>query len=234
MLSALPVLAAALAALAVLALPGLPAVLALRLRPLTALASLAPFSLLVITLAAETGRLLGVPWTPLSPLVLALALGAALWPLRRFLRPEPALTEPATAAPVGADRATSAAQTVAAGPLVALAATARGRAAVLATGLLIGGGTIAIQALSVMGSVRAVSQTYDGVFHLSAVRHILRMGDASAWTVGGMTALPGVERYYPSLWHQTVSLATQLSGQEIPLVTNLVMLLAAAVVWPLG
>ena len=244
MLSALPVLAAALAALAVLALPGLPAVLALRLRPLTALASLAPFSLLVITLAAETGRLLGVPWTPLSPLVLALALGAALWPLRRFLRPEPALTEPATAAPVGADRATSAAQpgtdqtgaaqTVAAGPLVALAATARGRAAVLATGLLIGGGTIAIQALSVMGSVRAVSQTYDGVFHLSAVRYILRMGDASAWTVGGMTALPGVERYYPSLWHQTVSLATQLSGQEIPLVTNLVMLLAAAVVWPLG
>src|SRR5699024_7339922 len=51
---------------------------------LTALASLAAFSLLVITLTAEAGRMLGVPWTPLSPLVLALVLGAALWPLRQL------------------------------------------------------------------------------------------------------------------------------------------------------
>lgn len=231
MLTVLPLLAAALAAVAVLALPGLPAVLALRLRPLTALASLAPFSLLVITLAAETGRLLGVPWTPLSPLVLALVLGAALWPLRRFLRAAPGSAQDGDTDAAGATAAERAAP---AGPLGALAATAKGRAAVLTTGLLIGGGTIAVQAVSVMGSVRAVSQTFDNVFHLSAVRHILRLGDASAWTVGGMTALPGVERYYPSLWHQTVSLATQLSGQEIPLVSNMVMLLAAAVVWPLG
>lgn len=229
MLTALHVLAAAAAAILVLALPGLPAVLALRLRPLTALAALAPASLVVVTLAAEAGHLLGVPWSPLSPLVLAAALGAALWPLRRRL------------APIGADHAGSsdadgvdADASSAATPLRALAASPRGRAAALLTGLVIGGGVITVQALGAMGSVRAVSQTYDNVFHLNAVQYVLRHGDASAWTVGAMTALPGEEHYYPSLWHQAVSLVVQVSGQEIPLASNVVMLLLAAVVWPLG
>ena len=233
MLTALSTLAAAFAALLVLTLPGLPAVLALRLRPLTALVALVPFSLVVITLAAEAGRLLGVRWTFLSPLLLAAVLGAALWPLRRRLRADPGAAEGEPNGDAPATRR-SVEDVGPSGPLSALAASSRGRAAVIVTGLLIGGGVVAVRALSVMGSVHAVSQTYDNVFHLSAVRHILRLGDASAWTVGGMTALPGVERYYPSLWHQTVSLATQLSGQEIPLVSNMVMLLLAAVVWPLG
>ena len=251
MLTALHALAALVAAVLVLAVPGLPAVLMLRLRPLTALVALVPTSLLVIALAAEAGHLLAVPWTPLSPLVLALLLGAALWPLRRRLAAAPA---PRDAGPADA-RASSAVSSPSAGadddsdaaapgvavgraapavPLGALAASARGRAAVLLTGLVIGGGSILVQALGVMGSVRAVSQTYDNVFHLNAVRHVLRLGDASAWTVGGMTALPGEESFYPSLWHQAVSLVVQLSGQEIPLASNMLMLLLAAVVWPLG
>ena len=251
MLTALHALAALVAAVLVLTVPGLPAVLMLRLRPLTALVALVPTSLLVIALAAESGHLLSVPWTPLSPLVLALLLGAALWPLRRRLAAAPA---PRDAGPADV-RASSAVSLPSAGadddsdaaapgvvlgraapavPLGALAASARGRAAVLLTGLVIGGGSILVQALGVMGSVRAVSQTYDNVFHLNAVRHVLRLGDASAWTVGGMTALPGEESFYPSLWHQAVSLVVQLSGQEIPLVSNVLMLLLAAAVWPLG
>jgi hypothetical protein len=251
MLTALHALAALVAAVLVLAVPGLAAVLMLRLRPLTGLVALVPTSLLVIALAAEAGHLLAVPWTPLSPLVLALLLGAALWPLRRRLAAAPA---PRDAGPADA-RASSAVSSPSAGadddsdaaapgvavgraapavPLGALAASARERAAVLLTGLVIGGGSILVQALGVMGSVRAVSQTYDNVFHLNAVRHVLRLGDASAWTVGGMTALPGEESFYPSLWHQAVSLVVQLSGQEIPLASNILMLLLAAVVWPLG
>ena len=239
--TALHALAALAAAVLVLAVPGLPAVLMLRLRPLTALVALAPASLLVITLAAEAGRLLSVPWTPLSPLLLALLLGAVLWPLRRRLAAQPGRRDagPADAAAAGSPGTASAPGTsvgraVPATPLGALAASARGRAAVLLTGLVIGGGSILVQALGVMGSVRAVSQTYDNVFHLNAVRHVLCQGDASAWTVGGMTALPGEESFYPSLWHQAVSLVVQLSGQEIPLASNMLMLLLAAVVWPLG
>uniref|UniRef100_UPI003570B1C2 DUF6541 family protein n=1 Tax=Brachybacterium atlanticum TaxID=2911888 RepID=UPI003570B1C2 len=89
MLTALHALAALAAAVVVLTLPGLPTVLALRLRPLTALVTAVPVSLFAITLAAEAGHLLGVPWSPLSPLVLGALLGAALLPLRRRL-PAPA------------------------------------------------------------------------------------------------------------------------------------------------
>ncbi|AXK46077.1 DUF6541 family protein [Brachybacterium saurashtrense] len=232
MLTALHTLAALGAAGLVLSVPGIPLVLALRLRPLTALVAVVPASLLVITLAAEAGHLLSVPWTPLSPLLLAPVLGAALWPLRRRLGAGP---EPEAVGPDAAHAAEHAAAVRSfATPLDALAASARGRAAAILTGAVIGGGAILVQALTVMGSVRAVSQTYDNVFHLNAVRHILRLGDASAWTVGGMTALPGVERFYPALWHQAVSLVVQLSGQEIPLASNVVMLLLAGVVWPLG
>ena len=234
MLTALHALAALAAAVVVLTLPGLPTVLALRLVPLTALVTAVPVSLFAITLAAEAGHLLGVPWSPLSPLVLGALLGAALLPLRRRLPAPAADGADGVAAGEGSDGAASPADGSPATGIGALAATRRGRAGVLLTGLVIGGGAIAIQALGVMGSVRAVSQTYDNVFHLNAVRHILRLGDASAGTVGGMTALPGAERFYPALWHQAVSLVVQLSGQEIPLASNMVMLLLAVVVWPLG
>src|SRR5699024_3312294 len=59
-------------------------------------------------------------------------------------------------------------------------------------------------------------------------------GDGSAWVVGGMTALPGSESYYPALWHQATSLIVQLSGQGIPLASNVLMLLVAGGVWPVG
>ena len=85
-----------------------------------------------------------------------------------------------------------------------------------------------------MGGLFRVNQSYDNVFHLNAVRHILRLGDGSAWTVGGMTTLPGEETFYPALWHQTVSLVVQLSGQDIVLASNLVMLLLGTTVWPLA
>lgn len=208
---ALAVPATILAALAVLVLPGLPGVLALRLRPLTAAALLAPLSLFLITLAAELGRILSVPWTPLSALVLGLLLGAVLWLLGRR---RPALA-PADAEP----EETS------------------GR---LLPGLAVGGGlalgitVLLARSLRMMGSIDALSQTYDNVFHLNAVRHILRMHDASAFTVGGMTSLPGEEAYYPALWHQAASLVVQLSGQEIILASNVLMLLVGCVIWPLG
>ena len=232
------VLATLGAAVLVLAAPGLPTVLALRLRGLLAAAVLAPVSLLLVGVAAEAGHLLGVPWTLLSPLVLGAVVGAALWPLGRGRAPvpadapaargasdapEPDAPEPDAAVPAPAPTRV---ERFLAGP--------RGHVTAILTGLVIGGGVVLTQALTMMGSVVAVSQTYDNVFHLNAVRRILRLGDSSAWVVGGMTTLPGQETYYPSLWHQAVSLVTQLSGQEIPLASNVVMLLAAAVVWPLG
>ncbi|MFC7375292.1 MULTISPECIES: DUF6541 family protein [unclassified Brachybacterium] len=219
-MESLGVLWTVLAALGVLVLPGLPAVLALRLRLLTAAAAVAPFSLLLIAIAAELGHVLGIPWTILSALVLGLLLGAVLHLTAR--------RRPAAAAETPLDPGDRT-------EVQKFFARPRGRATAILAGLVVGGGVIVARALHMMGSIQAVSQTYDAVFHYNAVRHVLRSHDASAWVVGGMTALPGEGVYYPALWHQATSLAVQLAGQnDIILTSNVLMLLLGAVVWPLG
>src|SRR5699024_12514667 len=65
--------------------------------------------------------------------------------------------------------------------------SARGRATATVGGLLVGCVFILVRQLSIMGSLDAVSKTYDNVFHLNTTRHILRLQDGSAWTVGGTT-----------------------------------------------
>lgn len=206
------VLAALISSLAVLTLPGLPLALALRLRGLVLAAGLPLLSLMMIALAAELGHLLGIPWSLASPLVPGLLLAVPALLLRRG----------AAEAPEDPQHSETS------------SAAARWWGPAALGGLALGGGALLWRQLRLMGSVDAVSQTYDAVFHLSAVRHVLRAQDASAFVVGGMTSLPGEGSFYPALWHQTVSLAVQLSGQEIVLVTNVVMLLVGCVLWPLG
>ncbi|GAA4522101.1 hypothetical protein GCM10023160_09970 [Brachybacterium paraconglomeratum] len=221
----LRILATLGAALLALGAPGLPSVLALRLRPLTAIVAVVPLSLLVNAVAAEVGHLLGIPWTLVSPLLLGLLLSAALWlPGRRRAsadRPED-------------DTGETALGTAPAAPVTGILSTARGRTGALVAGLVLGGGSLLAQVLPMMGGIHSINQSYDNVFHLNAVRHILRLEDASAWVVGGMTTLPGEETFYPAAWHQTVSLVEQIAGQGIPLATNVVMLLLATVLWPAG
>src|SRR5699024_3012197 len=139
-----------------------------------------------------------------TALVLGLLLGAIVWPLGRPRGRDRHTADPDTAAPAPAP----------AGGVGPLFASARGRATATVGGLLVGGVFMLARQLSIMGSLGAVSQTYDNVFHLNATRHILRLQDGSAWTVGGMTQLEGQEGYYPALWHQAASLVTQLAGQD--------------------
>ncbi|MGO3290803.1 MULTISPECIES: DUF6541 family protein [unclassified Brachybacterium] len=220
----LKILATLGAALLVLGAPGLPTVLALRLRPLTAVAAAIPVSLLMVTVAAEAGHVLGIPWMVLSPLVLGLLVGGALWPLGRRQARAAASEQTTIPAEDGSPPL----------PAGGFLATRRGSTAAVLAGLVIGGGILLARVLPMMGGIHSLSQTYDNVFHLNAVRHILRAGDGSAWVVGGMTTLPGNEKYYPAIWHQVVSLVTQVSGQDIILASNVVMLLLAVVLWPVG
>ena len=72
------------ATLVVLVVPGLPAVLALRAAvPLTAVAVLAPVSLLLIAISAELGHQLGIRWTGRPRSCSACCSGAAPAPGRR-------------------------------------------------------------------------------------------------------------------------------------------------------
>lgn len=100
----------------------------------------------------------------------------------------------------------------------------------LLAGLVIGGGVNAARLLTYIGSPSALSQTNDAVFHLNALRWVAETGSASSLDISAMI---GGSSFYPAAWHAIASLVVIEHGQ-IPLVANMLSLLIAAVVWPLG
>ncbi|MFK4836160.1 DUF6541 family protein [Microbacterium sp. ZW T2_14] len=76
-----------------------------------------------------------------------------------------------------------------------------------------------------------VSQTYDNVFHLSAVAAILEHGDASSLTLRTLIETDRSLAFYPSAWHSLVALVAQSTGAAIGLSANATWLAVCAVVW---
>lgn len=92
-----------------------------------------------------------------------------------------------------------------------------------------------LTAVNGFGPADGVSQTYDAVFHYSAVAQILDTGNASSLHVGTLTnpALPSA--LYPAAWHDLVSLvALSLPGAGVAVATNATALAVAVVVWPMS
>ena len=105
-------------------------------------------------------------------------------------------------------------------------------------GGLLGAGAAAV-ALAVglargMGAADRWPQTFDAVFHLSAVDHVQRTGDGSALTLGTIVVPGRSSSFYPAAWHDLVALVASWTGLTAPVAANAVALVAAAVVWPLG
>jgi hypothetical protein len=101
-----------------------------------------------------------------------------------------------------------------------------------AAGLLVGAFLIARSVARGISVPTNVSQTYDAVFHLNAVRFVLDTGNASSLHIGGM-ARPAVgEGFYPGAWHAVVALVVDSTGTGIPMATNAVAIVVSAVVWP--
>ncbi|MDD0858805.1 hypothetical protein NHF46_15765 [Arthrobacter alpinus] len=78
-----------------------------------------------------------------------------------------------------------------------------------------------------------ISQTYDNVFHLNAVRFILDTGNGSSLRLATLDP-SGPGSFYPAVWHDLVSLVVQLSGSSIPVGLNAVNLVLGAVVWTIS
>lgn len=94
---------------------------------------------------------------------------------------------------------------------------------------------LSAQFVFLIGSPTNISQTFDNVFHLNAVRYILDTANASPLWVGTMTSAPtGGVPFYPSLWHALGALVVQLTGVSIPVASNAVLLFFAALAWPSG
>lgn len=79
----------------------------------------------------------------------------------------------------------------------------------------------------------AISQTFDNLFHLSAVRFIMDRGDASSLTLGALNAGPGASAFYPGAWHGYVSLVAETTGAPVAEAT-LAMTCATVGIWVLA
>ncbi|MFC0675643.1 DUF6541 family protein [Brachybacterium hainanense] len=223
----LPMVLPFLVTAAWLLLPGMVCTLALRLRPAPA-AGLAPLaSLGLISAAAVLAPRTGLSWGPLPVLALTVLVGGLLWAARllrarrrRRLAPEAEASSPAAAVPW---------------PRRALRLPSSLEALTFA-GMALGAMLMARLVMTTLQAPDALSQSFDNIFHQSAVRAILDgAASPSSLDLLALTADPGASTFYPAAWHDTVSLVLlSIGGQDVALATNAMTLAVCALVWPAG
>lgn len=111
-----------------------------------------------------------------------------------------------------------------------------GRAVCVAglAGVAAGAPFAALAVVRGIGRPDVFPQTYDAVFHLSAVWQALHTGDASSLTLGTVAAPGRSTAFYPGAWHGLVALVAQSSGAPVVVAVSAVSVVLAALVWPLG
>ncbi|GGM99853.1 hypothetical protein GCM10011609_42760 [Lentzea pudingi] len=196
----------ALAAVAWLLGPGLVLTWAVGLRGLSALGMAPTFSLLVVSITAVAGQKAGISWSIWLVLVVTAVLAALALLASLLLRrvARPRASDPARTLLVSA-----------AGILPAV---------VIAWFVVVNG----------MGEPDQLSQTYDAIFHYSAVSYILDSGSASSLTMASLGNPGTPATFYPAGWHGVTSLVVLTTGAEIATAANLVAWAIAGVVWPVG
>lgn len=98
----------------------------------------------------------------------------------------------------------------------------------------VGASVIMLSLVRAIGDPSFFSQRYDNFFHLNAVQFVLDTGNASPLSLGLMTSPGGALGFYPSGWHALVALIVQLTGQHVVVATNAAIFAVAGLVWPLG
>ncbi|TDP94847.1 DUF6541 family protein [Labedaea rhizosphaerae] len=84
-----------------------------------------------------------------------------------------------------------------------------------------------------IGGPDNISQAWDNLFHLNAIRSVLDTGSGSSLTLGELGASDRVHPY-PAAWHDLVSLVVQVTGTSIPAAVTAVTIVVAALVWPVS
>lgn len=193
------------AALAIMFGPGLVVGLSAQLRGFKLVYFAAPISVSVVSLSAIAAPWVGLKWSPIPVVLMTLGVslfgGLAAWLAR-----------------VGSPNIQ---------PKDHWAQWRSGLSAV--TAVIIAAILIGRRLIYVFGTPDSLSQTFDNIFHLNAVRYILDTGNASSFFVSTLTG----GGFYPAAWHDIVALVA-LPGTEITLATNIVNLVAGSVVWPVS
>lgn len=193
-----------LLAVAILFAPGLLVGIAVRMQGLALLAAAPAMSVGLISALAIVFPYVGLRWDMPSVAVAVVAVASALW---------------GTAALINRGRRTELRRR-----------SERTHTLLLIGGLVVGSVLNAARLMSYVGRPDAISQTNDAVFHLNALRWIAESGSASSLDLSGML---GGTTFYPSAWHAVASLVV-LGPDQVPVAANMVAVVIAAFVWPLG
>jgi len=195
----------ALMGLVVLLVLGAPLAWLMGLRRLWLFAVTPAFAMTVIGIATVFSGWLRVAWTILPALLTMIVIGALIVAVRALAGLRPA---PGVRSP-------------------GLAKWTIGTLVVVAV-------VLAVQVSMVIGAPEAISQTFDNVFHLNAIRYVTDTGIVSPLELGRMTSPNGGVGFYPSAWHAFAALIVQLSGVGVAVAINAQTLIISAVIWPLG
>ena len=224
------------AAICVLMLPGMLVAYATGARGWALVGAGAPASVTLVSLTAILTGAARLPWGVLPVLVVSAVVAAGIYAarltwsswLKRRRRQPPG--PGASLATVSAKRnAPSTSGRRPKRPARDLTGVVIG---IIATGVAFA--VIAWRLGQVFGGAENISQTFDNIFHLNAVRYIADTGNASSMKVSGFTASTGIGGFYPAAWHDVVSLTQQLAGSSVPAAVNATNLAVAALVWPLS
>ncbi|KQX06403.1 MULTISPECIES: DUF6541 family protein [unclassified Leifsonia] len=208
-MSWLEALPAFLVTIAVLVVPGAAITVAFGVRGVTAVVLTPLASVSVIGLTTLLGTVLPLPWSALPIVIMTILLCAIIVGLRLLLRRHWSM------GPVVRD-----------GRRYGWAFTAAAVAAFL---------LVAWRVIDAFGQPGNISQTFDNIYHLNAVRYILDTGDASPLHIASLTwNVDHISAYYPDTWHALVATVAQLSGAAIPVAVNAANIAIAALIWPLG
>ncbi|TQK18995.1 hypothetical protein FBY40_1486 [Microbacterium sp. SLBN-154] len=193
-------------AAAIILLPGLGLAAVLGLRGLWAWGMAGPFGVSVVVLASLAAPLVGIPWG-FAPVIVVFAIIAVGLVLARLATG--GLRRPVI------DRAPS-----------------RGWWTLLS--LAIAALILTAHVCQVVQAPGNISQTFDNIFHLNGIRYALDTANASPLHLGSMTSTSGGVWFYPSAWHAWGSVVMQLTGVDIAVASNALVVVCAAILWPAG
>lgn len=99
-------------------------------------------------------------------------------------------------------------------------------------GMCIAASVITTRFVLGFGRPEHFSQTFDNIYHLNAVKHIVETSNGSSLTVGNLTDTSS--GFYPAGMHDMFAMIQVLSGSPVTVAMNAGTIIVGAIVWPIG
>lgn len=164
----------------------------------------------ITTVGGPLTAALGISWNLVTFLVLTVLIGLVLFGLRILL----------------ARRSGSSATS---DPTVEQSLWSRRSELFMVAGVLLGVLITAVTVLRGIGSLDAVHQDWDAVFHANAVRFIMDTGNADPSALGAVVDYEALSFYYPNSFHALTAAVGGVTGADVPVLINGQILLVGGI-----